>query len=108
VACLAVGHHINRVYGTIRLEELVEVLNGHDARKITNKNVYTKVLLGAVLRQLPEYASSTHEYYRGETAKAQPGSPEYVLLSRVMRSIVFLQSEKAGDTRTVSAATRVA
>src|SRR4030095_6537862 len=89
VACLAVGHHIDRVYGAIRREELVEVLNGHDARKIANKNVHTKVLLGSMLSRSPEYASSTHEHYRGGTAKAQPGSLEYVLLSRVMRSIVF-------------------
>ena len=89
VAYLAVGYHIDRVYGTIRLEELVEVLKGYDARKIANKNVHTKVLLGSVLSRSPDYASSTHEHYRGETAQAQPGSLEYVLLSRVMRSIVF-------------------
>jgi len=65
VACLAVGHHIDRVYSTIRLEELTEVLIGRGARQVANKNVHTKVLLGAVLSRSPEYSNSTQEQYRG-------------------------------------------
>src|SRR6266545_5340689 len=56
VACLAVGHHIDRVHSTIRLEELTEVLIGRGARQVTNKNVHTKVLIGSVLSRSPEYA----------------------------------------------------
>jgi hypothetical protein len=87
-ARLAVGHHIDRVYDTIQLEELAEVLIGHEARKVANKNVHTKVLLGSVLSRSPEYGKSMQKQYSGETAKDHPGSLEYVLLSRVMRKTI--------------------
>jgi hypothetical protein len=59
MACLAVGHHSRRVYSAIQLEELSEVLISHGVRKVTNKNVHTKVLLGSVLNRWLAYASST-------------------------------------------------
>ena len=36
-ACLAVGHHLDRVHSTIQLEERSEVLIGHGARKIASE-----------------------------------------------------------------------
>jgi hypothetical protein len=82
------GHHIDRVYGTIQLEELAEILIGHDVRQVANKNVHPKVLPGSVLSRSPEYANSTQEQYRGEAAKDHLGSLGCVLLSRVIRKTI--------------------
>lgn len=73
VACLGVGHHSNRVHSAIQLEELSEVLISRGTRKVANKNVHTKVLLGSVLSRSPEYASSIQKPYRGEMAKGHLG-----------------------------------
>src|SRR5262245_24434707 len=66
VARLPVSNHLNRIHSTVRLEELAEVLSGRGARKVADKNVHTKVLLGSVLSRSPEYANSTQEQDRVE------------------------------------------
>jgi hypothetical protein len=66
VARLPVSNHLNRIHRTVRLEELAEVLSGRGARKVADKNVHTKVLLGSVLSRSPEYANSTQEQGRFE------------------------------------------
>jgi hypothetical protein len=74
MACLTVGHHSSRVHSAIQLKELSEVLISHGARKVTNKNVHTKVLLGSVLNRWLAYASSrqstTEEQRRRLSQKA--------------------------------------
>jgi hypothetical protein len=43
---VAVGHNPNRVYSTIRFEELAEVLLSSSERKIPDKDIHREVLLG--------------------------------------------------------------